>query len=196
MDAGHGHTEPLDPHAAAREAMVRVQTGDAQAFQELYDAHTDVVYSVAVSLLKDEPDAQDVMQEVFLKVWNASELYDPVFGKVVAWLITITRHRCLNRLRSGQRRSAAHLASAAEEEGPGAFAADSVELLLRKEAAVAVHNALAALPPAHSEAIRLTFLHGLTHEETALKLSAPLGTVKARIRRGLARLKTELHFIR
>ncbi len=196
MDVGNGHTGSGDPHAAARDAMARVKEGDAQAFQELYDGHADIVYSVAMSFLKDESDAQDVMQEVFLKVWNASEMYDPVFGKVVAWLITITRHRCLNRLRSGQRRSAAHMASAAEEDGPGAFAADSSELLLRKETAVAVHNALAALPAEQSEAIRLCFLHGLTHEETALKLNAPLGTVKARIRRGLTRLKTELHFIR
>ncbi len=176
--------------------MARVKAGDAQAFQEIYDAHADVVYSVAMNLLRDEAEAQDVMQEVFLKIWHASELYDPVFGKVVAWLITITRHRCLNRIRSGQRRSAAHLASAEEADALCAVAIDSAELLLRKETAAAVQNALAGLPPEQSDAIRLSFILGLTHEETALKLNAPLGTVKARIRRGLTRLKEQLHFIR
>ena len=176
--------------------MARVQRGDGTAFQELYDAHADVVYSVAMHILADAGDAQDVMQEVFLKIWNASELYDPVFGKVVSWLITITRHRCLNRIRSGKRRSAAYHACAEAEEAGSPCAPDSVELLLRKETAAAVQHALASLPPEQSEAIRLTFLQGLTHEETAQKLNAPLGTIKARVRRGLIRLREQLQFIR
>ena len=149
-----------------------------------------------MQLLRDEEEAQDVLQEVFLKIWNASELYDPVLGKVVSWIITITRHRCLNRIRSGKRRTTAHLASAEEGNAGGAFAADAAELLLHSEASAAVRDAMAALPPEQSEAIRLSFLTGLTHEETALRLNAPLGTVKARIRRGLARMKEQLHFIR
>jgi RNA polymerase sigma-70 factor, ECF subfamily len=196
MHSGDGHTGSDDLHAAAREAMARVAGGDAAAFQEIYDGHADVVYSVAMNLLRDEGEAQEVLQEVFLKVWNASERYDPVFGRVVSWLITITRHRCLNRIRSRQRRAAAHDA-AAQEAGVRADAAeDSAEVLLRRETAVAVKAALEALPPEQAEAIRLAFLHGLTQEETAGRLNAPLGTVKARIRRGLVRMKEQLQFIR
>ena len=170
--------------------------GDAQAFQELYDAHADVIYSVAMGLLHDEAEAKDVMQEVFLKIWNASEMYDPVLGKVVSWIITITRRRCLNRLRSGQRRAAAHQALAQEAEPFAETVESSGEALLRRETAAAVHTALDALPPEQRDAIRLSFLHGLTHEEAAVQLNAPLGTVKARIRRGLARLQEQLRFIR
>ena len=196
MDVGNGHDAIMDPHAAAREAMFRVRHGDAQAFQELYDAHADVIYSVAMGLLHDEAEAKDVMQEVFLKIWNASEMYDPVLGKVVAWLIIITRHRCLDRIRSGKRRAAAHLTSAVEMTAHAVSAMDSGELLLRKEAAEAVQTALATLPNEQREAIHFSFLMGLSHEEIAAKLNAPLGTVKARIRRGLARMKEQLLFIR
>ena len=192
----NGDTGNGDPHAAAREAMASLRGGDAQAFQEVYDAHADVVYSVAMGLLRDEAEASDVLQEVFLKIWNASELYDPVLGKVVSWIITITRHRCLNRLRSGQRRAAAHQALAQEAEPFAEFAESSGDALLRRETAAAVLNALAALPPEQRDAIRLSFLHGLTHEEAAAQLNAPLGTIKARIRRGLARLQEQLRFIR
>ena len=196
MHSGNGHNGTSDPHAAAREAMARVTTGDALAFQELYDAHADAVFSVAMSLLRDEHDARDVLQEVFLKVWNASEMYDPVFGKVVSWLLTITRHRCLNRIRSSQRRGAAHDASARDTETLATAPEESGAHLLRRETATAVHTALASLPEEQREAIELSFIHGLTHEEAAARLDAPLGTVKARIRRGLARMKEQLQFIR
>jgi RNA polymerase sigma-70 factor (ECF subfamily) len=196
MDSADGHTDTPDSHAAAREVMARVAQRDPLAFQELYDSHADIVYSVAMQLLRDEAEAGDLLQEVFLKIWNASELYDPVLGKVVSWIITITRRRCLNRLRSGQRRAAAHRASAEENAASPESGEDSCAALLRAETALAVNAALDSLPPEQSEAIRLSFLNGLTHEETAERLRAPLGTVKARIRRGLARMKEQLQFIR
>src|SRR6188474_3419737 len=101
MEPAPGHTDDAsEAHAAARDLMARVALRDAAAFQELYDTHADTVYSIAVQMLRDEAEAGDLLQEVFLKIWNASELYDPVFGKAVSWIITITRRRCLNRLRS------------------------------------------------------------------------------------------------
>lgn len=196
MESPNGHTEAPDAHASARELMARVVERDEAAFQELYDTHADTVYSVAMQLLRDEAEAGDLLQEVFLKIWNASELYDPVLGKVVSWIITITRRRCLNRLRSQQRRAAAYRASAEESITSGDSVEDSGAVLLRRETAQAVQAALSALPSEQSEAIRLSFLNGLTHEETAERLDAPLGTVKARIRRGLVRMKEQLQFIR
>lgn len=196
MDAANGHTDTPDSHAVARELMARVAQRDPVAFQELYASHADTVYSVAMQLLRDDAEASDLLQEVFLKIWNASELYDPVLGKVVSWIITITRRRCLNRLRSGQRRAAAHLAAAGDQAVSPDSTEDSCAVLLRAETAQAVQSALEALPAEQCAAIRLSFLSGLTHEETAQRLDAPLGTVKARIRRGLARLKEQLQFIR
>lgn len=196
MDPDNGHAHTPEFHAAARDLMARVVQRDAAAFQELYDTHADTVYSVAMQMLRDEAEAGDLLQEVFLKIWHASEHYDPVLGKVVSWIITITRRRCLNHLRSGQRRAAAYRASAEENASSGESVEDSRDMLLRTETAQAVHAALSALPAEQGEAIRLSFLSGLTHEETAERLNAPLGTVKARIRRGLARMKEQLQFIR
>lgn len=196
MDAANGHSDTPDSHAVAREVMARVVLRDPRAFEELYDSHSDHVYSVALQLLRDEAEAQDLLQEVFIKIWNASELYDPVLGKVVSWIITITRRRCLNRLRSGKRRAVAHEAAAITNAVLSDSAEDSCDVLLRAETASAVSAALDSLPPEQCEAIRLSFFHGLTHEEVAAQLGAPLGTVKARIRRGLARMKDQLQFIR
>jgi RNA polymerase sigma-70 factor, ECF subfamily len=184
-----------DSHAAARDLMARIQQGDRDAFAALYDLCGDVVYSVALKLLADETAAQDVMQEVFCKIWSASHLYDPGLGKVVAWIITITRHLCLNRIRSDQRRANAYRNSAAQPdtqpEEPGA-----AQLLVRQETAAAVHASLQTLPPDQSEAIRLAFFQNMTHESAAAALNVPLGTLKARIRRGLLRLQEQLQFIR
>jgi RNA polymerase sigma-70 factor, ECF subfamily len=181
-------------HAAARELMARVQQGDELAFAQLYDLHADVVYSVAMKLLADETAAREAMQEVFCKVWSASRQYDPGLGKVVAWIITITRHQCLNRLRSDQRRETAHRHSAAEQDAVTAAAPE--DQLIRRETAAAVRASLASLPPDQSEAIRLAFFQNMTHESAAAALNVPLGTLKARIRRGLLRLQEQLQFIR
>jgi len=190
---------PLRPddetsHAAARELMARVQQGDEPAFAQLYDLHADIVYSVAMKLLASENAATEVMQEVFCKVWSASRQYDPGLGKVVAWIITITRHQCLNRIRSDQRRETAHRHSAAEQNAVSAAAPE--EGLIRRETAAIVRASLDSLPPDQSEAIRLAFFQNLTHESAAAALDVPLGTLKARIRRGLQRLQEQLQFIR
>ena len=196
MSPAHGYAEPTDVHAAARALMARVAGRDAQAFQQLYDQFSPLVYSVAYELLQNEAEACDIVQEVFLKIWNASELYNPVLGKVISWIVTIARNRSLNLLRSGQRRSRAYQASAAEQTPCEGTVNDSAEKLVRAETARAVQAALDALPPEQREAISVSFFHGLTHEETAARLGEPLGTIKARIRRGLARMKEQLQFIR
>jgi RNA polymerase sigma-70 factor (ECF subfamily) len=174
--------------------MARVQQGDQQAFAQLYDLHADVVYSTAMKLLASETTATEVMQEVFCKVWSASRQYDPGLGKVVAWIITMTRHQCLNRIRSEQRRDTAHRRAAAEENT--AAAATPEEPLIRHETAAIVRASLESLPPDQSEAIRLAFFQNLTHESAAAALNVPLGTLKARIRRGLLRLQEQLQLIR
>jgi RNA polymerase sigma-70 factor (ECF subfamily) len=174
--------------------MARVQQGDEAAFAQLYDLHADVVYSIAMKLLASETAATEVMQEVFCKVWSASRQYDPGLGKVVAWIITITRHQCLNRLRSDQRRDTAHRHAAAEENT--AITPAPEDFLIRHETAAIVRASLESLPPDQGEAIRLAFFQNLTHESAAAALDVPLGTLKARIRRGLQRLQEQLQFIR
>ena len=184
-----------DSHAAARDLMVRVQKGDRAAFAGLYDLYSGLVYSVAMKFMEDEAAAQDVMQEVFCKIWSASSLYDPELGKVAGWIITMTRHFCLNRIRSENRRASAYRHAEAQPdtapEEPGA-----ADFLIRRETAAAVHASLEILPPDQSEAIRLALFQNMTHESAAAALNVPLGTLKARIRRGLLRLQEQLQFIR
>ena len=178
--------------------MTRVQDRDAAAFQELYDTQSDLVYSVAMKFLADSAAAQDVMQEVFLRIWNAASLYDPGLGRVVSWIVTITRHQCLNRIRSEQRRSAAHHHSAGEAEAQSSQneVSEPGRVLIQRETAAAVLHSLQSLPPDQSEAIRLAFFQNMTHESAASLLNVPLGTLKARIRRGLLRLQEQLQFVR
>jgi RNA polymerase sigma-70 factor, ECF subfamily len=184
-----------DAHEAARELMRRVQQKDETAFQELYDTHCHLVYSIAANMLPTGNTADEIVQEVFLKIWNASNLYDAELGKVVSWIITMTRRFCLNRIRSENRRAAAHTRAETEIQlTPHSPAADG--MLLLKEDALAVRAAVALLPQDQQDAIRLSFFENMTHENAADALKVPLGTLKARIRRGMLKLRDHLPPVR
>lgn len=193
MHHGFDHTGE-DSHAALRDLMMRVQQKDTTAFESLYDQLSDTVYSIAMKYLTDPVAAQDVLQEVFVRLWEQPQAYNPALGKVVAWMVTLTRNHCLNRIRSEQRRSSAHVRSAVEcsATAPLATSGAAVNSLLEKEKASEVHEALRLLPPDQAEAIRLAFFNNMTHESAAASLQVPLGTLKARIRRGLQRMREEL----
>lgn len=175
--------------------MARVQQGDRDAFAGLYDLYAGTVYSVAIRLLGESAAAQDAVQEIFARIWSAAARYDAELGKVASWIVTITRNHCLNRIRSEQRRDSAHRAAAVQSEAI-APAENAGHLIIRQETAAAVRASLASLPADQSEAIRLAFFQNHSHETAAAALNVPLGTLKARIRRGLLRLQEQLQFIR
>jgi RNA polymerase sigma-70 factor, ECF subfamily len=170
--------------------MAAVARGDRSALGRLYDQLARPLYSLAFRVTSDTAEAQDIVQDVFLQLWHKAGDYDRARGSVFSWAATLTRNRAIDRVRTRKRRNEIIHESAADL--PGAEAAgegDSAEALALHEQAMAVRAALAGLPPEQKSAIELAFFSGLTQQEIAEKLQEPLGTIKARIRRGLLRLR-------
>ena len=170
-----------------------IANGDTAALGQLYDAHGKKLFALAFRILNDHKEAEDVVQEVFLQVWEKAATLDPRQGRPLAWVTTSTRNKAIDRLRSAQRRvrlvEAAGAQWAVEVGAPQAtvrtekFSDDEAEL---------VRAALARLPREQRRAIEMAFFGGLTQTEIAANLKEPLGTVKARIRRGMLKLREEL----
>jgi RNA polymerase sigma-70 factor, ECF subfamily len=171
----------------------QVAGGDASALAAVYDLHAATVYALALRILGEEGDAEDVVQEVFAQAWRQADRYDATRGSVAAWLLIMTRTRAIDRLRSRQARP--DHAQAADETALERYAApatDPVDEITLEQDAVRVRRALSELPLLQRVAIELAFFEGLTQREIAERLEQPLGTVKTRIRLGLLKLRDAL----
>lgn len=177
--------------AADQQALNRMAGGDADALAELYDRHGRVVYSLALRILRDQGDAEDVVQEVFSQAWKQAERYDAGRGPVVAWLLTMARTRAIDRVRGRSARP-----SVAADEGAVLHLPDDAPPIDTQlewaSRAAQVRSAFERLPFLQRVAVELAFYEGLTHSEIAERLELPLGTVKTRIRQGLIRMKEAL----
>jgi len=177
------------------EMIVRIGRRDQSAFSALYDRLSGPLYSLAMKMLGDPVEAQDALQEVFLQIWSRAATYDQEQSSVFSWAVLLTRSRVVDRLRARGRRSRVVVASTEETSTTAADAstiestADTVE---KNDEAERVRYVLNNLPFEQREAIQLAFFEDLSHHEIAARLEQPLGTVKARIRRGLLRLKERL----
>lgn len=172
-----GDTE-TDTALIARIARER----DQAAFATLYDRLAPRVLGLLLRVLRNRTDAEDVLQEAFLQVWNQAERFDGGRSVPLGWVLMIARSRATDRLR---KRSIIQ----AEQPPEVPTTPDPTAGLHATETAARVSAALAGLPTEQAEPIRLAFFHGLTHEGIAAKLGIPLGTVKTRIRLGMARLR-------
>jgi RNA polymerase sigma-70 factor (ECF subfamily) len=166
------------------ELMRRAAGGDRDAFAALYDRLAPRVFGLLLRLLRNRGDAEDVLQETFLRVWDRAATFDPRRCPPDGWVLMIARCRAVDRLRRRQP-TADDPAEPAADQPPG-------RELERQEDACRVTAALAGLPPEQAEAIRLAFFGGLTHEQVARAQGLPLGTVKTRIRLGMIRLRDRL----
>lgn len=165
--------------------------GDTTAFAQLYDRTCRVLFAIARQILRDDALAEDLLQDVYLQVWEKAGAYDPALGKPMTWLITLTRNRAVDRLRAAQRRIRAMEAAEGEADRIHPSGADPMSMLTLDDPdrAQRVRQALAQLPKEQCEAIELAYFGGLTQTEIASRLSVPLGTVKARVRRGLIQMR-------
>jgi RNA polymerase sigma-70 factor, ECF subfamily len=170
----------------------RVAARDRDAFGQLYDIYSSLLYSIAARMLGNSTDAEDVVQETFIQIWGKAESYDPRLGHPHAWVVTLVRNRAIDRIRSNKRRGS--LATESEEHfsalAPNSESAN--ETVSGREKALAIHSAVCELPPDQRSAIELAFFSGLTQNEISTRLQEPLGTIKARIRRGLLKLRDQL----
>lgn len=170
--------------------MTRVRERDAQALRALYDRHSSLVYGLGLRILRDAAEAEDLVQDVFLHLWRRAEMFDGQRGQFTGWLVSLARNRAIDRLRARRTRLRKGEEFEAEVAAtPAPRGADPDETAYAGELRGAVTNALALLPEPQRAALELAYFGGLSHSEIAERLAAPLGTVKARIRQGMIRLR-------
>lgn len=168
--------------------LERAAAGDQAAFASLYDATRRLVYTIALRILGEPADAEEVTVDVYMQIWRSAKNYTELRGSVGSWLALLTRSRAIDRLRS--RASRARREEPFEEfwqipsghPGPERETQDSQ----RRRRVV---SALDTLPPEQRQVIELAFFSGLTHTELAAHLDQPLGTVKTRVRQGMIKIR-------
>ena len=166
--------------------------GDRAALADLYDSLSRPLYSLAIRITNDADEAQDIVQDVFLQMWRKASTYDTAVGTVFAWAATLTRNRAIDCIRRRKRRAELLAASGPDLQPSAMGHHDAADALWVAEKAGAVRSALTQLAPDQKAAIELAFFSGLTQQQIAAQLKEPLGTIKARIRRGLLKLRESL----
>ncbi len=173
--------------------MARIATGDAEAFAAFYDRHSSLFFGLVCRILGDEQEAEDVVQEACVSLWERAPQYDASLGRPLSWATTIVRNRAIDRHRARIRRSAVF----APVDEAGELPAPPEELRAPPatdlaDTATLVRRTLLHLPGAQRAALEMAYFGGLTHLEISQQLAVPLGTIKARIRRGLLALRDTL----
>jgi RNA polymerase sigma-70 factor (ECF subfamily) len=171
-----------------------LEVRDERALETLYDRHGDYVYSVCLRMVGDVQLAEDLSQEVFLRLWRRPDLFDVHRGRFLTWLLSVARNRAIDERRSRGRRFRFETPPSvnAEEMLELAPTDEERDVAVVSEERVVVQKALATLPPEQRLAIQLAYFGGYTQQEIAQGLHQPLGTVKTRIRLGLQKLRALL----
>ena|SRR5579859_7612616 len=163
----------------------RIRTGDEEALAALHDRYASVVYSVALRVLGDTTQAEDILQEIFIQLWRNPQRFDANRGSLGAWLAVIARHRAIDQLRRRRPET--------DVEDVIISVDTRLEQTTDRNMAIAkVRAAVEHLPPEQRQPLELAFFQGLTHSEIASKTGEPLGTIKTRIRTALLALRKAL----
>lgn len=186
-------TTTPDRHAEA-ELMIRVAARDQQAFAELTEKYSALIFSTAFKVLNHYEDTEDIMNEVLATIWKKADTYHPKKGSLVTWICTTTRNRAIDRVRSVQRRCALYDRFEEKVEGDTPeYSLTGREALYLSDARTILQSAVVALSPEQREVIELAYFEGLTQKQISERIDSPLGTVKARIRRGVERLRVSIN---
>lgn len=188
---GAGAPSPEDGAPGAgpdlAELLRRSARGDEQAFARLYDATASRVHGLALRVVRDPAQAEEVTQESFLEIWRTASRFDPDRGSPLAWLLMITHRKAVDRVRSAQ--AATRRDTTYHEQNQPVEHDETAEAAHASLEAHRVRGALAALTEVQREAVGLAYFGGYTHTEVATMLALPVGTAKTRIRDGLIRLR-------
>lgn len=177
-----------------QELMERLSYQDLTAFRTLYNRYSSLVYSASLRVLRDASLAEDMVQEIFLRIWRKPENYVAQRGKFATWLTSVTRNRAVDEIRSRNRRYRHETASPEEQEWdvPGDERDDPALTAEMSDQRRTILRALSGLPAEQKKVIELAYFGGLTQQEISDRLDQPLGTVKTRIRLGMQKLRAAL----
>jgi RNA polymerase sigma-70 factor (ECF subfamily) len=194
------HESPSNPNVPAPRSLERtaegasvedlallqqIQQGDQEAMGAFYDRYSKMVYSVALRVLNDASEAEDVMQEVLVQVWRNPGAFVAGRGSLGGWLVVVARNRAVDKLRRRKVSDPIELFALPSSTN---LAKESERAILMEK----IRAAMTALPPEQRAALELAYFEGLSHSEIAEKTSEPLGTIKTRIRLGLIALRKGL----
>lgn len=172
------------------EWLTATARGDEQAFQQLYSATSSQLYALLLRILRNPDRAQDALQDAYVRIWQKADTYVPERGAPLTWLLSIARYRALDVLR----RKRPEVSMPEEPDMMATLLEDNqalspLEENENRQSLEAIQRCLRTLQSPQRDSVLLAYYEGLTHEELAERLDAPLGTVKSWIRRGLIRLR-------
>ncbi len=182
--------DPINTTQHDCELLRRTAAGDQESLAELHTRYSGVLLAAAYRVLNNFKDAEEVVQEAFVQIWQKASVYDERRGKPLTWAMTLTRNKAIDRLRRVQRRNRLH--DEVEQEAQiwdRIVEGDSSDEVSSHETRKIVRSAVIQLSDDQRRAIELAYFGGLTQHEIAEKLHEPLGTIKARIRRGMLKLR-------
>lgn len=169
--------------------MTRVATRDRDAMRDVYDRSAAKLFGVCLRIFPQAADAEDALQDAFMTIWQRAGSFDPTRGSPITWLVTVTRNRAIDRLRAqGQGQGKPHLPldlgdDIADER------ADAEALLIAGDERTRLLDCLSTLSPGDAAMLRTAFFEGATYADLAARSAIPLGTIKSRVRRALAKLR-------
>jgi RNA polymerase sigma-70 factor (ECF subfamily) len=173
--------------------MDLIQKRDEEALTMLYYRHGKLLKSVIGRCVYDDQHTEDLLQEVFVEIWNRAEHYSADKGRALGWLITLARRRALDRVRRFQAYFRAQERNRLQEEARGDMhMLDGDAELEQRDLGVRLEAALAKLPPAQADAVRLAYIDGLSQRDIVARTGIPLGTIKTRIELGLRKLRSSM----
>ena len=174
-----------------KELVEQMSRGRTEAVAELYDRYAGMLKALALKILRDAGDAEEVLQETFLQAWRQAARYDPRRSSVSTWLVLITRSRSIDRLRTLQVKQ--RTAAAAQRENPDLHTSPrGVSTVLLQERRKRLREELEKLPAEQSQVLEMAFYGGMTQSEIAEKVGIPLGTVKTRTLLAMKKLRQAL----
>jgi RNA polymerase sigma-70 factor, ECF subfamily len=175
-----------DDRAALSASLKRAAAGDKNAFEDVYRRTSAKLFGVCLRIFPERQDAEEALQDAYITIWSKAATFDPARASPITWLVTLTRNRAIDRLRSLRNRGAASLDEAADVADPAPLAEAA---MLADEADGRLNYCINTLDTRDGEFVRTAFLQGATYAELATRDGVPLGTVKSRVRRALIKLR-------
>jgi len=189
----------LEPGAPTDlELMLSIQEGDPDALSQLYDRYNGIIKALILRVIHNEAEAEDLLQEIFMEIWNQAKNFSAQKGKPLGWMVTLARRRAIDGLRKKQAyaRAGERLQNEIEQQ-PDAWVHNATEEEITfRDTRVLVRGVIDQLPPPQQEAINLAFFRGMSQREIAAETNTPLGTVKTRLELGLKKVYDGLKELR